>query len=49
MKLKLCQTARLEVCYRLESFTAEVKIFRLWLKTVDYSPWFCFWRSEFFF
>ena len=36
MKLKLCQTARLEVCYRLESFTAEVKIFRFWLITMDY-------------
>ena len=36
MKLKFCQTARLEVCYRLESFTAEVKIFRFWPKTMDY-------------
>ena len=46
MKLKFCQTARLEVCYCLESFTAEVKIFRFWPKTMDYNPWFDFWRSE---
>ena len=36
MKLKFCQTACLDVCYRLESFTAEVKIFRFWPKTMDY-------------
>ena len=42
MKLKFCQTARLEVCYRLESFTAEVKIFKFWPKTMDYNPWFDF-------
>ena len=46
MKLKFCQTARLEVCYRLESFTTKVKIFRFWPKTMDYNPWFDFWRSE---
>ena len=46
MKLKFCQTACLEVCYRLESFIAEVKIFRFWQKTMDYNPWFDFWRSE---
>ena len=46
MKLKFCQTARLEVCYRLESFIAEVKIFRFWQKTMDYNPGFFFWRSE---
>ena len=46
MKPKFCQTARLEVCYRLESFTAEVKIFRFWPKTMDYNPWIDFWRSE---
>ena len=42
MKLRFCQTARLEVCYCLESFTAEVKKFRFWLKIMDYSPWFDF-------
>ena len=46
MKLKFCETARLEVCYRLESFTAKVKIFRFWPNTMDYNPWFDFWRSE---
>ena len=46
MKLKFCQTARLEVCYRLESFFAKVKIFRFWAKTMDYNPWFDFWQSE---
>ena len=42
MKLKFCQTARLEVCYRLVSFFAKVKIFRFWPKTMDYNPWFDF-------
>ena len=28
------------------SFFAEVKIFRFWLKTMDYNPWFFFWESE---
>ena len=28
------------------SFFAEVKIFRFWLKTMDYNPWFDFWESE---
>ena len=28
------------------SFFAEVKIFRFWLKTMDYNPWFCFWESK---
>ena len=42
MKLKFCQTARLEVCYRLGSFLAKVKIFRFWPKTMDYNPWFDF-------
>ena len=46
MKLKFCQTACLEVCYCLESFITEVKIFRFWQKTMDYNPWFDFWRSE---
>ena len=46
MKLKFCQTARLELCYRLESFTAKVKNFRFWPKTMDYNPWFDFWRSK---
>ena len=46
MKLKVCQTARLEVCYRLEAFIAEVKIFRYWPKTMDYNPWFDFWESK---
>ena len=41
-KQKFCQTARLEVCYCLDSFIAEVKIFRFWPKTMDYSPWFDF-------
>ena len=36
MKLKVCQTARLEVCYRLEAFIAEVKIFRFWPKTMNH-------------
>ena len=35
MKLKFCQTARLEVCYRLEYFFADLKIFRFWQKTMD--------------
>ena len=26
----------------MESFLAEIKIFRFWLKTMDYSPWFFF-------
>ena len=42
MKLKFCQTARLEVCYRLVSLFAKVKIFRFWPKTMDYNPWFDF-------
>ena len=42
LKLKICQTARLEVCYCLESFFAEVKIFRFWMKTMDYNPGFFF-------
>ena len=49
MKLKFCQTTRLEVCYRLEYFFAEVKIFRYWPKTMDYNPGVFFWRSETFF
>ena len=40
MKLKFCQTAHLEVCYRLVSFPPKVKNFRFWPKTMDYSPWF---------
>ena len=36
MKLKFCQTARLEVCYRLEELIIKVKIFRFWPKTMDY-------------
>ena len=40
MKLKFCQTARLEVCYCLESFFAKVKIFRFWPKTMDYNKAF---------
>ena len=27
-------------------FFAEIKIFRFWPKTMDYSPWFDFWESE---
>ena len=46
MKLKFCQTARLDVCYHLEYFFAEVKIFRFWPKTMDYNPGFFFWQSE---
>ena len=45
MKLKFCHSARLEVCYCLVSFFAEVKIFNFWIKTMDYSPWFDFWES----
>ena len=40
MELKFCQTARLEVCYCLESFFAKVKIFRFWPKTMDYNKAF---------
>ena len=36
MKLRFCQTARLEVCYRLEYFFAKPKLFRFWPKTMDY-------------
>ena len=46
MKLKFCQTARLEVCYFLELFFAEVKIFIFRPKTMDYSSWFDFWESK---
>ena len=46
MKLKFCQTTRLEVCYCLESFFAKVKIFRFWPKTMDYNPWFAFRQSK---
>ena len=42
MKLKFCQTARLEVCYRLVSFLSKVKMFKFWPKTMDYNPWFDF-------
>ena len=42
MKLKFCQTARLDVCYHLEYFFPEVKIFRFWPKTMDYNPGFFF-------
>ena len=28
------------------SLLAEVKIFRFWPKTMDYSPWFHFWESK---
>ena len=44
MKLKFCQTARLEVCYGIVSFFAKVKIFRFRpiLKTMDYNPCFDF-------
>ena len=27
-------------------FFGEVKIFRFWPKTMDYSPWFEFWESK---
>ena len=30
----------------MESFWAEVKIFRFWPKTMDYSPWFFFGSPE---
>ena len=40
MKLKFCQTARLEVFYRLVSFFAKVKIFKFLPKTMDYNPGF---------
>ena len=46
MKLKICHHARLEIHYCLVSIFAEVKIFRFWPKTMDYSRWFCFWESE---
>ena len=42
MKLKFCQTARLEVCYGMVSFFAKVKFFRFQPKTMDYNPWFDF-------
>ena len=42
MKLKFCQTARLEVFYRLVSFLAKVNFFSFWPKTMDYNPWFDF-------
>ena len=42
MKLKFCQTARLEVCYGMVSFFAKVKFFRFRPKTMDYNPWFDF-------
>ena len=42
MKLKFCQTARLEVCYGIVSFFAKVKIFKFWPKTMDYNPWLIF-------
>ena len=48
MKLKFCQTARLEVFYRLVSFLAKVKIFIFWLKTMDYSQAFLPKLSSFF-
>ena len=44
MKLKFCQTARLEVCYGIVSFFAKVKIF----KFMDYNPWFDFWQPKSF-
>ena len=50
MKLKRCQTARLEVCYCLAAFFAEVQIFNFWPKTMDYnlySPWFRFWSPKY--
>ena len=28
------------------SFLAEVRIFRFWPKTMDYSTWFDFWESK---
>ena len=28
------------------SFLAKVQIFRLWPKTMDYSPWFSFWELK---
>ena len=42
MKLKFCQTARLEVFYRLVSFFAKVKFFKFCPKTMHYSPWLDF-------
>ena len=30
----------------MKSFIDKVKIFRIWPKTMDYSPWFEFWESE---
>ena len=30
----------------MESFFAGVKIFRFWPKTMDYNPWFDFWKSK---
>ena len=45
MKLKFCQTARLEVCYGMVSFFAKVKFFGFRPKTMDYNPWFDF-RSQ---
>ena len=46
MKLAFCHYARLELCYCVASFFAEVKIFIFRPKTMDYSSWFYFRESE---
>ena len=30
----------------MASFFAELKIFRIWPKTMDYNPWFDFWSPK---
>ena len=40
MKLNLCHSVLLEMCFSMESFFAKVKIFSFWLKTMDYSQGF---------
>ena len=42
----LCRSAPLEMLFSMKSFFAVVKIFRIWLKTMDYSPWFELWGSK---
>ena len=46
MKLNLCHSGPLEMLFLMGSFFAEVKIFRFWPKTMDYSPLFRFLESK---
>ena len=40
MKMNLCHSAPLEMCFCMESFFAKTKIFRFWPKIMDYSQGF---------